>query len=283
MDADRVTAPGLAGRKARGATVDDKIVMVTAYDATFARSSTRPASTCSSSATRSAWSCRAGPTRCPSRSTRWSTTPAWSPGAATRALVVGDLPFGSYQVSPQQARARAHPPREGGRAAAVKLEGGVADGRDDRGHHPRRHPGRRRTSASRRSRSTAWAATGCRAAAPGSEAGGRERLIDDAKAVEAGRRVRRRARGHPACAGGRDHATALDPDHRHRRRPPLRRPGARAPRRARASRPNALKFAKAYADLRAEVDRRRCTRTSRTSEPAPSRTTSTRSTSGHLE
>jgi len=36
MDAEKVTAPGLARRKSRGEVVTDKIVMVTAYDATFA-------------------------------------------------------------------------------------------------------------------------------------------------------------------------------------------------------------------------------------------------------
>ena len=36
MDAEKVTAPGLARRKVRGEVVTDRIVMVTAYDATFA-------------------------------------------------------------------------------------------------------------------------------------------------------------------------------------------------------------------------------------------------------
>ena len=36
MDAEKVTAPGLARRKVQGELVADRIVMVTAYDATFA-------------------------------------------------------------------------------------------------------------------------------------------------------------------------------------------------------------------------------------------------------
>jgi 3-methyl-2-oxobutanoate hydroxymethyltransferase len=46
--------------------------------------------------------------------------------AAARALVVGDMPFGSYQVSPEDAvRSALRLVKEGG-VAAVKLEGGVS-------------------------------------------------------------------------------------------------------------------------------------------------------------
>jgi 3-methyl-2-oxobutanoate hydroxymethyltransferase len=46
--------------------------------------------------------------------------------ACRRALVVGDMPFGSYQVSPEDAvRSAVRLVKEGG-AAAIKLEGGVA-------------------------------------------------------------------------------------------------------------------------------------------------------------
>src|SRR3712207_3423600 len=43
-----------------------------------------------------------------------------------RALVVADLPFGSYQLSPQQALETAVRMMKEGRAHAVKLEGGAA-------------------------------------------------------------------------------------------------------------------------------------------------------------
>jgi len=46
-------------------------------------------------------------------------------GAAQHALVVADLPFGSYQESPQQAFASAARLMKEGRAHAVKLEGGA--------------------------------------------------------------------------------------------------------------------------------------------------------------
>jgi 3-methyl-2-oxobutanoate hydroxymethyltransferase len=45
-------------------------------------------------------------------------------GAVKRALVVADLPFGSYQLSPEQALATAVRFMKEGRAHAVKLEGG---------------------------------------------------------------------------------------------------------------------------------------------------------------
>jgi len=45
--------------------------------------------------------------------------------ASRRALVVGDLPFGSYQVSPEQALETAIRFMKEGGAHAVKLEGGV--------------------------------------------------------------------------------------------------------------------------------------------------------------
>jgi len=44
---------------------------------------------------------------------------------AKRALVVGDLPFGSYQASPEQAYASAARLMKEAEVAAVKLEGGV--------------------------------------------------------------------------------------------------------------------------------------------------------------
>ena len=59
--------------------------------------------------------------------------------AARRALVVGDMPFGSYQASPEDAvRSAIRLVKEGG-AQAVKLEGGDARRRRDRARSsPRR-------------------------------------------------------------------------------------------------------------------------------------------------
>ena len=61
--------------------------------------------------------------------------------ATRRALVVGDLPFGSYEEGPTQAlRTAVRFMKEGG-CHAVKLEGGRRVRRADRGDHRRRHPG----------------------------------------------------------------------------------------------------------------------------------------------
>ena len=67
----------------------------------------------------------------------------------------------------------------------------------------------------------------------GSDAGGRDRLLEDALAVEQAGAFAVVIEGVPRGAGRRDHVEAVDPDDRHRRRAGLRRPGARAPRRAR--------------------------------------------------
>ena len=61
--------------------------------------------------------------------------------AAKHAMVVADLPFGSYQASPQQALATATRFMKEGMAHAVKLEGGAADGPGGRAAGARRHPG----------------------------------------------------------------------------------------------------------------------------------------------
>ncbi len=57
--------------------------------------------------------------------------------SARRALVVGDLPFGSYQASPEQAYLTAVRFMKEGGAHCVKLEGGVEMAPADRAAHPR--------------------------------------------------------------------------------------------------------------------------------------------------
>ena len=84
---------------------------------------------------------------------------------ASRALVVADLPFGSYQVSPQQALETAIRFLKEGGAQAVKLEGGArvapAGRVAQRGGHPGDGPHRADPAVGEH----AVAVTGCRAAA----------------------------------------------------------------------------------------------------------------------
>ncbi len=117
---------------------------------------------------------------------------------AARALLVGDLPFLSYQVSVEDALAQRRPPDEGRRG-----RGGEARGRHRR--WPTSSARSRRstfrswgTSASPRNRSTAWAAIACRGAGAARAPGERQRVIDGRDRGRGSGRVRRRARGHSA-------------------------------------------------------------------------------------
>ena len=58
-----------------------------------------------------------------------------------RSLLVADMPFMSFQVSPQQALENAGRLVKEGGAHAVKLEGGVRSAAGHRGHRRGRHPG----------------------------------------------------------------------------------------------------------------------------------------------
>jgi 3-methyl-2-oxobutanoate hydroxymethyltransferase len=103
---------------------------------------------------------------------------------AERALVVGDLPFGSYQVSPRQGvESSIRLVKEGG-AAAVKLEGGVPMAETieaiTRVDVPvMAHIGLTPQSFHRMGGHRVQGRAG------GHQAGGRDRLLADAKAVEA--------------------------------------------------------------------------------------------------
>ncbi|HEX2563761.1 MAG TPA: 3-methyl-2-oxobutanoate hydroxymethyltransferase [Acidimicrobiales bacterium] len=184
MDAEKVTAPGLARRKAQGELVAERIVMVTAYDATFAALADEAGVDVILVGDSLGMVVQGVANTLPVTLDEAVYHTRLAARGASRALVVGDLPFGSYQVSPQQGvESSIRLIKEGG-AAAVKLEGGVpmADtieaitavdipvmahiGLTPQSFH--RMGGHRvqgRTS--------------------GSHAGGRDRLVADAKAVEA--------------------------------------------------------------------------------------------------
>jgi 3-methyl-2-oxobutanoate hydroxymethyltransferase len=118
---DKITVPGLLAMKSRG----EKITMITCYEATFARLMDDSGidtvlvgdsmgmvvqglpNTLSVTLDQMVYHCRSV-ARCMSRP-----------------LLIGDLPFGSYQVSPQQALESSIRLVKEGRVEVVKLEGGV--------------------------------------------------------------------------------------------------------------------------------------------------------------
>ena len=147
---------------------------------------------------------------------------------ARRPLIVADMPFGSFQVSDEDAVRERDPVREGSGRRCRQARGRGADavaGRAivDAGIPVMGHIGLTPQSAT---------------ALGGYKAQGRTA----AKARAARRRRARarggglllaRARGHPCAGRGQDHRGAPDPDHRHRRRRRRRRAGARLARPAR--------------------------------------------------
>ena len=140
-------------------------------------------------------------------------------------MMVGDLPFGSYEVSDEQAVATAQRFVKEAGCDAVKLERGGSSVQRAQGHHRRRHPGDgprgpdpadghrpgRLPLAGPHRRAGARGGRG-RAGAPGGGV-----LLD-------------RVRGHPQRPDRRADAAAGDPGDRHRRRSRDRRPGAGLPR-----------------------------------------------------
>jgi 3-methyl-2-oxobutanoate hydroxymethyltransferase len=164
--------------------------------------------------------------------------------AAKHAMVVADLPFGSYQASPQQALATATRFMKEGLAHAVKLEGGKAMVPEVEllvraGIPVMGHIGFTPQSE--------HVLGGYKVQGRGA---GAEKLLDDALALEAAGCFAIVMEMVPAPAAARGDRGPADSDHRHRRRSGLRRtgPGLAGPRRpARRPRP---RFVKKYADLR---------------------------------
>ena len=130
-----------------------------------------------------------------------------------RALIVGDLPFGSYQEGPVQAlRSATRLVKEAG-VGAVKLEGGERSRRPDRAAG--RSPASRswRTSASPRSPCNAM---GYRVQGRGEEAA--QQLLRDAKAVQDAGAFAVVLELVPAELAAEVTRVAAHPDRRHRRR-----------------------------------------------------------------
>ena len=184
MDAEKVTAPGLAQRKAHGALTDDKIVMVTAYDATFAALADEAGVDVVLVGDSLAMVVQGVGNTLPVTLDDIVYHTRLASRGASRALVVGDLPFGSYQVSPQQGvESSIRLVKEGG-AAAVKLEGGLPMAETieaiTRVDIPvMAHIGLTPQSFHR------MGGHRVQGRSAGNQAGGRDRLLADAKAVEA--------------------------------------------------------------------------------------------------
>ena len=137
-----------------------------------------------------------------------------------RALVVADLPFGSYQIGPQQALETSFRFMKEGGAHAVKLEGGArfapqVEALSGSGIPVMAHLGFTPQSE--------HALGGFRIQGRG-DAG--ERLVEDALALQAAGAFAVVLEMVPADVAKRVTAELVDPDDRHRRRPGHRRPGA---------------------------------------------------------
>ena len=174
----RVTVPSIGARKATG----ERIAMITAYDATFAALVDAAGVDMILVGDSVATVVQGEHTTIPVELDEMAYHVRMVARAGTKALVVGDLPFGSYQVSPEQGVASAIRLMKAG-AGCVKLEGGVVMA--DTIHAISRvdipivgHIGLTPQSYHR------MGGHRVQGRQAGAEAGGRDRLLDDAFAVE---------------------------------------------------------------------------------------------------
>lgn len=121
MDTPKVTAPDLGRMKASG----ERITMITAYDATFARLLDQAGVDAMLVGDSLGMVVQGQDTTLPVTLDEIVYHTRMVVRGRKRALVVADLPFGSYQVSPEQAVASSIRLVKEGGAEAVKLEGGV--------------------------------------------------------------------------------------------------------------------------------------------------------------
>lgn len=179
METTRITVPDLARMKAAG----ERITMVTAYDWTFARLLEAAGVELLLVGDSLGNVVQGHDTTLPVTLDEMVYHTRMVARGARRALVVGDLPFGSYQSSPERAvESAVRLVKEGG-AAAVKLEGGLsmaaaieAIARID--VPVMGHVGLTPQSVHR------MGGHKVQGRRHGHAAGGRERVLDDARAVE---------------------------------------------------------------------------------------------------
>jgi 3-methyl-2-oxobutanoate hydroxymethyltransferase len=174
----KVTVPEIVSWKATGR----KITMITAYDATFARLVDEAGIDTILVGDSVATVMQGAANTIPVELDEMAYHVRSVARARPKALIIGDLPFGSYQVSPQQAVQSSVQLMKSG-AESVKLEGGVAMA--DTIHAISRvdipvvaHIGLTPQSYHR------MGGHRVQGRHSGHEAGGRERLLEDAHAVE---------------------------------------------------------------------------------------------------
>jgi 3-methyl-2-oxobutanoate hydroxymethyltransferase len=174
----KVTVPEIVSWKATGR----KITMITAYDATFARLVDEAGIDTILVGDSVATVMQGAANTIPVELDEMAYHVRSVARAKPKALIIGDLPFGSYQVSPQQAVQSSVQLMKSG-AESVKLEGGVAMA--DTIHAISRvdipvvaHIGLTPQSYHR------MGGHRVQGRHSGHEAGGRERLLEDAHAVE---------------------------------------------------------------------------------------------------
>ena len=174
----RVTVPAITAMKAAGS----RIAMITAYDATFARLVDEAGVDMILVGDSVGMVVQGEANTIPVDLEEMAYHVRTVARADTRALVVGDLPFGSYQVSPQQAVASSVRLMKAG-AGCVKLEGGVAmaDTIDAITRVDMPVVGHIGLTPQSYHRMGGHRVQGRRT---GREAGGRDRLVEDAFAVE---------------------------------------------------------------------------------------------------
>ena len=180
MDKKRVTVPEIGRMKGAG----ERITMVTAYDWTFARLLDEASVDMLLVGDSLGMVVQGHDTTLPVTLDEMVYHTRMVARGAARAMVVGDLPFGSYQGSPDQAVQSAIRLIKDGGAHCVKLEGGVAMEETIAriasvdipvvGHVGLTPQSVHRIGGHR-----------VQGRRHGSTPGGRERVIDDAKAVEA--------------------------------------------------------------------------------------------------
>jgi 3-methyl-2-oxobutanoate hydroxymethyltransferase len=177
-DRPKVTVPDLARMKA----VEERIAMATAYDATFAHLVDLAGVDMILVGDSVGMVVQGGDNTIPVELDEMAYHVRLVARSKPRALIVGDLPFGSYQVSPQQAvESSIRLMKEG--AECVKLEGGVvmADTIQTITRVDIPVVGHIGLTPQSYHRMGGHKVQGKKA---GFEAGGRERLLEDAHAVE---------------------------------------------------------------------------------------------------